>query len=139
MTSPVPAPGPASEPMSFSVDPTEIDTLIAAVDALRSTMDRHVATHAALDLDDDVFGRLPGISSKVHDAYAHHVSEGTAALTEGRQVLTDIAEAATATAEGYRTTETANLSLIDELLGQLDPRRSPGRSVTPAPVPVEAV
>lgn len=101
--------------LSFRVDPAELDTFVEGVSRLRTAMDRHVQTYESLTLRSGEFGRLPGVSSKIHDAYAHHVEEGTKAFAEGRTVLEATVDRGKETAAEYRQVEQDNLALIAEL------------------------
>jgi len=111
---------------SFAVDPAELDVLLAGVRQLEQAMERHVRTFESLTLRSGVFGRLPSISSKLHDAYSRHVEEGTKALAEGRAVLDATADKAGASAQGYRHVEQQNIALISEISASLEPRPAAG-------------
>ncbi|HIT74180.1 MAG TPA: hypothetical protein IAA98_01170 [Candidatus Avipropionibacterium avicola] len=120
--------------LSFRVDPAELDTFVEGVSRLRGAMDRHVQTYESLTLRKGEFGRLPGISSKIHDAYAHHVEEGTKAFAEGRAVLEATADRASETAAEYRQVEQDNLALVAELAEQI-PLPTKAGAVTGGPAP----
>lgn len=99
---------------SFAVDPAELDAFVEGVQRLETTMATHIKTFESLRLDSGVFGRLPGISSKVHKAYSHHVDEGTKAFDEGKTVLNAAGKRAAESAAAYRGTEQRNVTEISQ-------------------------
>ncbi|MFW6597248.1 hypothetical protein ACQBAU_05015 [Propionibacteriaceae bacterium Y2011] len=108
---------------TFEVDPAEIDTFVAELGRLRQTMDRHVQTFVGLELDSGVFGRLPGISGKVYDAYSNHVKQGTEAFADGRSVLDAASNRGGETAAAYRGVEQRNIAAVGELVEFMSPTR----------------
>ncbi|MGD7706492.1 WXG100 family type VII secretion target [Microlunatus sp. Y2014] len=100
---------------TFEVDPAEIDTFVTEVGRLGQAMDRHVQTFAGLELDSGVFGRLPGVSGKVHDAYSNHVKQGTEAFADGRSVLEAASQRGKETAASYRDVEQRNIAAVGDM------------------------
>lgn|GEM_PF-5154494 len=94
-------------------------------------MAKHITTFESLHLDSGVFGRLPGISSKVHKAYSDHVDEGTKAFDEGKTVLHAAADRGAESAASYRDVEKRNIEALSEVttLLELGNLRRAGRRV----------
>jgi len=109
----------ASDDYSFSESPTEIDAFVDQVGGLRDTMAGYAQDLAGLQLDDGVFGRLPSISSKMYDAYAHHIGQCTAAFADGKDVLDRLASRAKDAATSYRDTEAGNVAAVTQLARQI--------------------
>lgn len=107
------------EDYSFTVSPSEIDRFVEDVTSLRDTMARYAEDLAGLKLDDGVFGRLPGISSKLYDAYDHHTEQCTQAFAEGRDVLDRLGARAHDAADSYRNTDTGNVRLVRAMARQI--------------------
>ncbi|OYN92518.1 hypothetical protein [Parenemella sanctibonifatiensis] len=102
---------------SFTVDPAQLDVFASSVQELTDTMARHTEEFQALHLDRGVFGRLPMVSSQVHDKYTEHVEKGTEAFATANALLTNANNRAQDTAAAYREIETDH-SLLAEIIGQ---------------------
>ncbi len=106
--------------MSFRVEPDELDRFAVTSDH-RGTELGHIADGLlSAEVPDGAFGRIPVISSRVHDAYREHIQRCLDGVRSAEAGMRGIATAVRAVADNYRATDGGTADDLTEFHRQFD-------------------
>jgi|GEM_PF-4296825 len=104
----------------FSVDVTELRSAATTFDQLATTSQGFETRAQGMNLSDTQFGRVPGISNRLSEAYQEHRGQCIDSLAQCTTAITSVADSLRDTAEMYEELEKAIVEAMEQISSDIE-------------------
>jgi hypothetical protein len=105
---------------SFQVDPEALEAFAKTSDDRQKAFDDLLTAMTIARVEEDAFGRIPGIGARIYAAYDEHVQACEEGVASAAEAMALISSGVRGTALNYLLTEEEHRAALDDLKGRLD-------------------